>query len=121
MTGQAVFAFTTAELRGVLRDVGSVVVGPARDGSITFVTDACRGLLGFEPDDLVGRNIVDLLHPDDLDYILGGIDRWAGRGGSLVGPNARVRTSSGSYVECTVDAAMGDRVAPLGTMVAIME
>ena len=47
--------------------------------------------------------------------------RWAGRAGSITGPNVRLATSRHEYVECTVDAAMGDRVAPLGTMVAIIE
>src|SRR5438067_7296896 len=35
------------------------------DGNLIFVSAASQGLLGYRPDELVGRNPVDLVHPDD--------------------------------------------------------
>ena len=119
--GDAGYELTTTQLRGVLHEVQPAVVGLDREGNVTFVSEGVRGLLGFEPDEMTGRNLVDLLHPDDLAFTLASIVRWAGRAGSITGPNVRLATSRNEWVECTVDAAMGDRVAPLGTMVAILE
>lgn len=39
------------------------------DGRFTYVNDAVRRVLGYEPDDLVGTNTFDYLHPDDVDAV----------------------------------------------------
>ncbi|MCM2315801.1 MAG: EAL domain-containing protein [Thermoanaerobaculia bacterium] len=39
------------------------------DGRLLYVSHASRSLLGFEPDELVGRSIYDLLNRDDADEI----------------------------------------------------
>jgi PAS domain S-box-containing protein len=41
-----------------------IVVRADPQGVIFFVSDTCR-LLGYEPDELVGKAGVDLVHPDD--------------------------------------------------------
>ena len=41
-----------------------VAVQSAADGSILFVSDTCRQL-GYAPDELLGENALDLIHPDD--------------------------------------------------------
>ncbi|MGF1491224.1 MAG: PAS domain S-box protein [Microcoleaceae cyanobacterium] len=37
----------------------------AMDGVYLYVSPACRQLLGYKPDELVGRNFVEFLHPED--------------------------------------------------------
>ena len=39
------------------------------DGRYAFVSAAARTILGYEPQELVGRNPYDLFHPDDVDVI----------------------------------------------------
>jgi PAS domain S-box-containing protein len=41
----------------------------AADGSFTYVNDAAEQLLGYAPDDLVGTNTFDYIHPDDVDAV----------------------------------------------------
>ncbi len=36
------------------------------DGTYTYVSPACRYLLGYEPEELIGVNSYDLFHPDDV-------------------------------------------------------
>lgn len=36
------------------------------EGTWTFVSPACRDLLGMQPEELVGRSAYDLIHPDDF-------------------------------------------------------
>ncbi|MCR5878151.1 PAS domain S-box protein [Phenylobacterium sp. J367] len=52
----------------VLADQMNDMVGCyGRDGNLTFVTGACRQLLGYDPEELVGRNVADLMPQDDAD------------------------------------------------------
>lgn len=37
-----------------------------REGRVTFVSPSVRRLLGYEPQELLGRNVLDFIHPDDL-------------------------------------------------------
>ncbi len=36
------------------------------DGTCVYASPACRRLLGYEPEELVGRSIFDFVHPEDL-------------------------------------------------------
>jgi two-component system, LuxR family, sensor kinase FixL len=40
-----------------------------KDGVYIYVSPACRDLLGYEPDELVGRNLYELFHPDDIPLV----------------------------------------------------
>ncbi|MFZ6027149.1 MAG: PAS domain S-box protein [Chloroflexota bacterium] len=35
------------------------------DGTYLYVSPACRGLLGYEPDELIGLSLFDFIHPED--------------------------------------------------------
>ncbi len=39
------------------------------EGNYFYASPACRGLLGYEPEELIGRNAYELNHPEDLDRI----------------------------------------------------
>jgi len=41
------------------------------DGTFLYVSPACRTMLGYEPEDLVGTRAFDLMHPDDVERIRG--------------------------------------------------
>jgi len=45
------------------------VFGP--DGSFVFVSEAHRRILGYVPEDLLGTQPLDLVHPDDVDRLMG--------------------------------------------------
>jgi PAS domain S-box-containing protein len=42
----------------------------ALDGSITFITPACRAVLGYAPEALIGHSIMAFVHPGDLDGLM---------------------------------------------------
>ncbi len=41
----------------------------APDGTYTYASPACRRLLGYEPEDLVGRSAYEFFHPDDVSTV----------------------------------------------------
>jgi PAS domain S-box-containing protein len=53
-------------LRLLVANSTDMLARHAPDGSYRYVSPACRELLGYEPDDLVGRSAYELIHPDDL-------------------------------------------------------
>lgn len=47
-----------------------LISGHAPDGTYRYASPACRALLGYSPEDLVGRSLADLLHPQDREDLL---------------------------------------------------
>jgi PAS domain S-box-containing protein len=42
-----------------------VIVRMNPDGRRVYISPACRDVLGYEPDELLGSNLADVVHPDD--------------------------------------------------------
>jgi diguanylate cyclase (GGDEF)-like protein/PAS domain S-box-containing protein len=41
----------------------------APDGTFTYVSPGCRGLLGLEPEELLGTSVYDRIHPEDAAHV----------------------------------------------------
>jgi len=54
-----------AEFRAWAECTGSMLSRHRLDGTFTYVSPACRAVLGWEPEEIVGRKLKSLLHPDD--------------------------------------------------------
>ncbi|WP_321167531.1 PAS domain-containing protein [Halonotius aquaticus] len=69
------------------------------DGRFTYVNDAARRILGYEPDDLVGTNTFDYLHPDDVDAVRERFTETINREGYTAGSvKYRFRAADDSWV-----------------------
>lgn len=66
------------------------------DGYIRRVSAAWQKLLGWTPEQMVGRQVGAFIHPDDLDRSLDALSE-RGAGGPSAGVENRYRTSDGSY------------------------
>jgi diguanylate cyclase (GGDEF)-like protein/PAS domain S-box-containing protein len=77
-----------------LPDVALVLDG---DGTIRWVNDATRGVLGYEPGQLVGTNAFDLVHPDDVGLALDGLRNVVSFPGRLAPSVYRVRHVDGHW------------------------
>src|SRR4051794_8609052 len=76
-------------------------------GSIVFASSSSVDVLGWTPEELVGRNVADLLHPDDLERALVGVVASSGQGGAPGGTSSfRVLFADGAYGE--VDMSVGN-------------
>lgn len=67
------------------------------DGTITYASPACRELLGYEPDEVVGRKPRELVHPDDRDDVIGVRTQVTEHGGTIT-VTSRARHRDGHYV-----------------------
>jgi PAS domain S-box-containing protein len=74
-----------------------VCVAVRNDGTIVYITEGVRDQLGFEPAELVGTNILHLIHPDDMERAV--LQLSSAVGGRLIAGITRfqVLNKSGSY------------------------
>lgn len=86
-------------------------------GSLRFVSPAVRSLLGYDPESVLGQNLLDFLHPDDVAWVVEGMKRWTDRAGEPLGQVVRIRASGGSWRPVRFDAVMGADLGALGSMV----
>jgi len=56
--------------RTIVNGIGDLIVVFDMTGVIHFANRASRSILGCEPDELEGRNVLDFIHPDDHDRAL---------------------------------------------------
>jgi diguanylate cyclase (GGDEF)-like protein/PAS domain S-box-containing protein len=67
------------------------------DGTIVFINDAVRNVLGREPQDMVGTNVTAVIHPDDLERAIMHISTSEG-GRTVTGITTfRVQHASGEW------------------------
>ncbi len=79
----------------LLADNSTDVIVQMRDGIIAWVSTSIRAVLGWEPDELVGRPALDLIHPDDHARVLAG--RVMLNAGRTARRRYRLRSKGGTY------------------------
>jgi PAS domain S-box-containing protein len=55
-----------ARFRVLAESANDLIVQSDLQGAITYVSPSCEAVTGFSPDEIVGRNIAALIHPEDL-------------------------------------------------------
>jgi diguanylate cyclase (GGDEF)-like protein/PAS domain S-box-containing protein len=68
------------------------------DGTVAFASRALPALLGLEPPELVGQNVLDRLHPDDVERAVLQISAGSAAGVARAITRFRVRHADGSWV-----------------------
>jgi len=76
--------------------VSDTIVRATPEGIRFYVSPAVRKVLGYEPDELVGHHLFELVHPDDLAAVHASAPALAGGTASLV--TYRARHKDGHYV-----------------------
>ena len=110
--------FTAGQLRALLRIVRDSVLLVDAEGIIGFASGGV-GVAGYGPDDLVGRSILELLHPAEHEHVLERLARWRDRDGEGPGPTVRIRTVAGGWMDVTVDGVTGPLVAPFAAALTL--
>jgi PAS domain S-box-containing protein len=67
------------------------------DGVYTYVSPACRSLLGYEPEELVGRSAYEFFHPEDFETISQAHSTVLKRP-DVYTVSYRIRRKDGSYI-----------------------
>ncbi len=85
-------------LRAVLEHATDVVAVVDANGQLEYASPSGRWVLGYEPDAMVGTNVLELVHPDDLADATEALGRSLASGpGLLPVKQLRLRHADGSY------------------------
>lgn len=57
---------TDERYRLLAENVSDVIASTGSDGIRRFITPSCYALLGYTPEELIGRPVFELIHPEDL-------------------------------------------------------
>lgn len=76
-------------------DVNTII---DQDGTVQYVTPSVEHVLGYDPDELVGENAFDYIHPDDRDVVREEFERLAGDADYRATVDFRFETADGSWV-----------------------
>ncbi len=99
--------------------IGDMVSRHAPDGTYVYVSPAAKALFGYEPEELVGRDPYELLHPDDVDDVRGAHSALLG-GEDRVVVRYRHRHKDGGWVECEASGrAIRDERGALAEVIAV--
>ncbi|MGH3145104.1 MAG: sensor domain-containing protein, partial [Rubrobacter sp.] len=75
-------------LRSVVDNSSEIIKVLDLDGTLRYASPALERVLGYDPDEMIGANVLDYVHPDDLPSVLeeteramteGGVDRNVAR------------------------------------------
>lgn len=98
---------TAALYELVTTSVHDVIVLLQSDGTVSYVSPSVEELLGYRPDELVGRNALELCHADDRQAVAEVLADWSGAAGRL---RVRLLRKDGTpiWTEVTSGGAQGN-------------
>ena len=103
--------------RQLVENLHDVVAFIDPGGTTHFISPGVTEYLGYRPDDLVGKAILDLAHPEDADYAQAQIRRAIKAGERTTQVEARLRSKSGEWRTMNIRASfLYDDGKPAGTV-----
>jgi diguanylate cyclase (GGDEF)-like protein/PAS domain S-box-containing protein len=98
--------------------LGEMVSRHDPDGTYTYASAATRGLLGYEPEELLGHSSYEFIHPEDIDDVRGA--HASLMQDDRVDVRYRYRHKDGSYVDCeTIARAIRDESGATREMIVV--
>jgi len=86
-------------------------------GTIVYASPSWRTVLGWDPDELIGTPVIELVHPDDHERAAAGIGTVCG-GESISAITARFRAKDGRWV--SLESSGSPIVDPDGTVTHLL-
>ncbi|MDP9455731.1 MAG: PAS domain S-box protein [Actinomycetota bacterium] len=83
--------------RSLVQNASDLISVLGADGTVLYESPAIERMLGYETDELVGRNVFDLVHPDDTPRVLRAFDKLSGGNETEPFMEYRFRHADGSW------------------------
>ncbi|HVL23437.1 MAG TPA: PAS domain S-box protein, partial [Thermomicrobiales bacterium] len=94
---EAALLRSEARFRALVQNASDIITILGAKGTILYQSPALEGVLGFDPEELVGGHAFDLVHPEDLPYVREHFEEALKRPGSNVQAIYRFRHKDGSW------------------------
>jgi PAS domain S-box-containing protein len=108
--------------RRVVETLTDVIALVDLDGTVLFASHAIADVLGYGSDELVGRRLADLVHPDDVDHAWRAVKEMIATGRSPL-TRARLRHRDGQWVlaEAKGTPVLDEHGAPKQVLAVVRE
>jgi PAS domain S-box-containing protein len=96
--------------RALVQNLSDAIVILDDKGVRQYVSPASKTMLGYEPEELVGRSSFEIMHPDDVDRLRNFLKEFAQKPGETVSVDLRTRHRDGSWraLSCTCQNLLHD-------------
>jgi PAS domain S-box-containing protein len=85
------------KFRGVAERSSDLIMLTDEKGRTTYIAPSVKGILGYDPGEVVGTGPGDIVHPGDLEAVYRLIRKMAGSGTGTEHIEARIRKKDGGY------------------------
>ncbi|TFG90723.1 MAG: PAS domain S-box protein [Syntrophobacterales bacterium] len=110
------------KLNSIITTVVDVIFTLDTNETITFMSPSIERLLGYSAGDVIGRSILDLVHPDDLDEIKGKMGEMITTEKPLEGLKCRTLHKTGKWVWTRMNMSIfHDEERGPGSIVAVAQ
>ena len=82
----------------LIQNLSDVITIVAVDGTMLYHSPSLERVAGYKPSDLLGRSLLDLVHPEDAPAVRATLERLTLKVGSASPPEYRFRRKDGSWV-----------------------
>jgi two-component system cell cycle sensor histidine kinase/response regulator CckA len=89
--------FSDQQFRALIENALDLIAILDREGMMLYVSPSVERVLGYHPDDLIGRNLFALVHPDDLPTTVAAFRESIAHGGPRRWSEYRFRRRDGSW------------------------
>uniref|UniRef100_UPI0038B7799E putative bifunctional diguanylate cyclase/phosphodiesterase n=1 Tax=Kitasatospora mediocidica TaxID=58352 RepID=UPI0038B7799E len=100
-----------AHFRSLVQGSSDVIMISGANGVLSYVSPAALGVYSRDPEELVGGRLLDLVHPEDADRVVGEVRRFLARSNRparhLIHPPARSGEPT-TRVECRIRSGDGE-------------
>jgi PAS domain S-box-containing protein len=84
--------------RLLIQDLSDVILVLAYDGTLYYTSHSAIRIFGYEPHDLIGRNIFSLIHPDDQHLFRDCLEKSATQEGGSFATEFHLRQKDGTWI-----------------------
>lgn len=107
-----------ARFRALIENSSDIITILGADGTIRYESPSIKRVLGYEPEELVGRNAFDLVHPEDRARVIEVFNRVMGSGGSSQYVEYHFQHQDGSW--CVLESVGKTFVDESGELVGVV-
>ena len=86
--------------RALIENAWDAIAIVNAEGTMLYESPSSARILGYEPEEIVGKNLADFVRPEDIAAIADTFRRFRTEPGSIVMVDAGFRHRDGHYIEC---------------------
>ena len=110
------------KLESIIRTAVEIIYTQDTDEKISFISPSVKKVLGYEPEDLIGRRIKELIHEDDIHLYKKAISELNETGEPITGSVKRMKHKSGDWVWIKVNRSpITDEEGEIKAILGVME